>query len=261
MRLNYSRIICVAFIASMILCLLSSEEAFADVDPSEDEVEDSYEYNDDGVEDLYDMLYANDSENDILSDVPDPYENFNRKVFAFNETVDNIFVAPTARTYLKIPQGIKKMIVNFLHNLSEPRNIINAILQGDIEQAADSLGRFVINTTLGFGGAVDIALDSGYEHKELTFSNTFKVWDKDIGAYLVLPVLGPSSMRDVIAFVADGLTNPLLYIGAGSPVLLSASFILGIDLRSGYLEVVEDIDRNSLDKYAQYRAMYLQKAR
>ena len=138
----------------------------------------------------------------------DPWEGFNRKVFAFNEGMDKV-VRPIAVGYDRVmPDPFQRGVGNFFRNLDAPVTIVNTILQGKFEQSADSLGRFLINSTIGVLGFFDVATKLGVPFYNEDLGQTLATWGYDDSRYLVLPVFGPSTIRDGVSRYADSFYHP-----------------------------------------------------
>ena len=198
-------------------------------------------------------------------DPRDPYENFNRGVFAFNDGVDKAVVKPVStvyRTVTPVParRGISRVFANFM----EPLHFINNLLQGKPKRAMNSLGRFVINTTIGVGGLADHATGLGLPDTSEDFGQTFATWGARNSPYVVLPLLGPSTVRDAagtaINFVADPLQITLDEVGASGTVKTGATVTRIIDARSRLTEQgVDAVLETSADSYATARDGYFQR--
>lgn len=146
---------------------------------------------------------ANDTEGSGAVEY-DPLEPLNRKVYAFNSGVDRAFLRPVARGYRKVvPAPVRGSVTNFFSNLTTPRSMLNNFLQGKPKQGFSELGRFLLNSTMGFGGLFDVARDIGMQRHEEDFSETLAVWGMPDGPYLVLPFMGPSTMSDAFAMPFD----------------------------------------------------------
>jgi phospholipid-binding lipoprotein MlaA len=186
----------------------------------------------------------------------DPWESWNRGVYKFNTVMDNAIARPVAKTYVKIvPQPIRTGVGNFFANVSTPTVMINDALQGKFLAAANDLGRFVLNTTVGIGGVLDPATSAGLDHNEEDFGLTLGHWGVHPGPFLELPILGPSDLRDGPAKVVDAYTKPTQYIhniyikyGLYLPYL--------VDLRAALLPL-DDTLKNTYDPYAFVRDAYL----
>ena len=133
-------------------------------------------------------------------EINDPFEDLNRDIFSFNEKLDEKLLKPAALTYRKVtPQFARTGVTNFFNNLEEIDTTINQVLQGEIKYAFNDAGRFVINTTIGLFGLIDVASKMGLEKHEEDFGQTLGVWGFDSGPYIMIPFLGPSNPRDLLS--------------------------------------------------------------
>ena len=133
-------------------------------------------------------------------DISDPFEDLNRDIFIFNEKLDEKLLKPAALTYRKVtPQFARTGVTNFFNNLEEIDTTINQVLQGEIKYAFNDAGRFVINSTIGLFGLIDVASKMGLEKHEEDFGQTLGVWGFDSGPYIMIPFLGPSNPRDLLS--------------------------------------------------------------
>ena len=138
----------------------------------------------------------------------DPWESMNRRVFAFNETLDKYLLKPVARGYrFVLPDFAQRGVTNFISNIYEFNDVINSILQGRAEGAAQSSGRFVINTTLGLLGLFDVATPMGIPLQRSDFGQTLAVWGVDTGPFVMLPLLGPRTVRSGVGYFFDTYTS------------------------------------------------------
>jgi phospholipid-binding lipoprotein MlaA len=186
----------------------------------------------------------------------DPWEGMNRKVFAFNETVDRYFLKPVAKGYQWVtPEPVDKGITNVFNNLFEVINVINDLLQFKLGNAANDSGRFLINSTIGLAGVFDVATRMGLERNEEDYGQTFAEWGMNSGPYLVLPLLGPSTPRDAIGLVPEFLTHPISYVDH-VPTRNTLRGIEAIDTRADLLEAEKLIEG---DRYVFIRDAYLQR--
>ena len=136
----------------------------------------------------------------IGEEINDPFEDLNRDIFVFNEKLDEKILKPTALVYRKVtPQFARTGVTNFFNNLEEIDTTINQVLQGEIKYAFNDAGRFVINTTIGLFGLIDVASKMGLERHEEDFGQTLGVWGISSGPYIMLPFLGPSNPRDLMS--------------------------------------------------------------
>ncbi len=183
----------------------------------------------------------------------DPYENFNRKMFGFNDHVDNYVAEPISNAYKWItPQFMQTGIFNFFNNLKNVNVVINDVLQAKFSQSAEDTGRFAINSTVGLGGLFDVAKHVGLEQNEEDFDQTLAVWGVPQGSYLVLPILGPSTARGIPGAVFDTAANPASYIGM--PVQLVSM----LNARASAEGALKFIDEAALDPYVFTRESFLQ---
>ncbi|HEY3777862.1 MAG TPA: VacJ family lipoprotein [Rhizomicrobium sp.] len=194
-------------------------------------------------------------------DQNDPYEAQNRQVFELNQKLDKYVALPVATFYVNtVPEPARQSIHNFLTNLDVPVTFANDVLQGDADRAADSLGRFVINSTVGVGGLIDVAQKVGVREHVSDFGETLAVYGVDSGPYLVLPVLGPSDPRDAAGYVVDIGLNPLTWISWRSSTYfkIGGDVLAIIDERAQNIEALNEIERTSVDVYATERSLFRQ---
>ena len=192
---------------------------------------------------------------------PDPLEPVNRKVFAFNEGLDKIVLKPTASAYkVVVPSPARTGISNFFSNLAEPWSAVNLMLQGRFKDGVSDLGRFGTNTTVGVLGFVDFASDWGMPRHGEEFGRTLGAWGVGTGAYLVLPLFGPSDLRDAAALPVDSLGSPLGYVG-DVPTRNTLTVLNVVNKRAKLLDASNLVDEISLDKYTFVRDAYLQRRR
>ena len=193
----------------------------------------------------------------------DPIEPINRAIFKFNQVVDGVALKPVSQIYRGVvPQWGRDRVSNFLYNVSEPVTVVNSVFQGDPENAFTSVWRFIINTTFGVLGTFDAATEIGLKPRKEDFGQTLAVWGVGEGPYIVLPIIGPSSGRDTVGLGVDYATNPInwgRYTDSEERVALYVA--KAIDTRTSILDITDDIERTSLDPYASYRSLYLQKRR
>lgn len=140
----------------------------------------------------------------------DPWENYNRKMHVFNNFIDRAVARPLARAYVAaVPRPIRLGVSNFFSNLGQPVTAVNALLQGKPAEAAQSLGRFTLNTTLGIGGIFDPASDASLDNRSEDFGQTLGIWGWERSRYVELPLFGPRTIRDVFGMVGDAPLSPL----------------------------------------------------
>ena len=192
----------------------------------------------------------------------DPWENWNRKVFSFNERLDEIALKPVATAYSKVvPQFVRRSVDNFFNNAADAWSMVNNVLQAKPEPAFQDLVRFTTNSVLGFGGLLDIASEFGLEHHYEDLGQTLGRWGFGAGAYVVWPLLGPSSVRDSAALPADRwFASPALVIQDGR-WQLGITALQVINTRANLLGASKVIDDIALDKYTFIRDAYLQRRR
>jgi len=195
----------------------------------------------------------------------DPYEQENRKIHEFNRGLDRGLVRPVAKGYdTAIPDDIENAIVRFAVNTSLPSDIVNNVLQLNMRGAFQDTARFLVNTTVGLGGFFDPASEMGMPAGTNTdFGETLHVWGAREGAYIELPLLGPSTTRDTSGIFVDLFTNPLSYV-IESPenlAITGAGVAAGLSRRSKFSETIDQILYESADSYAQSRSIYLQNRR
>lgn len=190
----------------------------------------------------------------------DPLEGLNRGIYKFNDTVDKAAVKPVAGAYKAvIPGTVRTGVDNFFSNLGTVVTIINDLLQFKLSKAFDDTGRFVINSTFGVAGLVDWASMDGIEKRSEDFGQTLAYWGWEESAYLVLPLLGPSTLRDTGGLIVDSaLFDPIYYVDH-VPTRSSLLVTKAIDKRSQYLPASDLLDEAALDPYAFMRDAYLQR--
>lgn len=196
----------------------------------------------------------------------DPLEGVNRTIFGLNELLDLLFIGPAAQVYSDVvPPPVRGSIRGVLNNLAAPVVAANQVLQGDLDGALTTAQRFVINTTIGVGGIADIAAMNGLKHRNEDFGQTLGVWGFGEGPYLVLPLLGPSNLRDALGLGVDTLADPMrIYTQARDlnnldDLYIARNGVRIIDRRTDFLEVINDLRRNSIDYYASMRSVYRQR--
>ncbi len=207
---------------------------------------------------------ASSQSSEGYEEVWDPIEPFNRAVFQVNEAVDFMIIRPIAATYRQVvPDPLQEMVTNFLRNLKTPIILVNELLQGDWEGAEVAATRFFLNSSLGLGGILDIA---GYGNPDLAyrsedFGQTLAVWGVGDGPYLVLPILGPSNLRDGTGLVVDTLADPVTYAVDDETFDWVRLGLTAVDTRARLLDPLDEIRASSLDFYAAVRSLYWQNRR
>lgn len=192
-------------------------------------------------------------------EIYDPIESVNRAIYEFNDFLDMVLFKPIAKGYrFIVPKPARKGLHNALKNLNEPVTLLNSVLQGDMENSATSFWRFTINSTLGVAGLFDVAKHGGLPRRTEDFGQTAGVYGAGPGAYLMLPILGPSNGRDLFGRVVDGFTDPFNY-ALHEDAALGRALLTGLDAREGTLDLLDEINRTSLDPYAAIRSLYTQR--
>lgn len=188
--------------------------------------------------------------------VNDPWEGMNRKAFAFNNSMDKV-VRPIAVGYDKImPDPLQRGVGNFFRNLDAPVTFLNLLLQGEIEQSLDTFGRFILNSTVGLLGFFDPASKAGVPYYDEDLGQTLAVWGYKESRYLVIPVFGPSTLRDGIGIGADSYVNPVGRQIDGNDVFFYWA-VRGIDLRAQFLSRDGELT-DAYDPYVLMRDVWMQ---
>jgi phospholipid-binding lipoprotein MlaA len=216
-------------------------------------------------------MSATDGENNLSKKPPgqvnDCFEGLNRATFSLNQGLDKAIFKPVAKGYRKLPSPVRTGTSNVLVNISSLLTIPNNVLQGDFKKAGINTGRFVVNTTVGILGIFDVASKMDFpEYEKEDYGQTFGVWGIGEGCYIVLPVLGPSTVRDTFGSFVNLLGGDPYYNASthGNNEYLSDSLymktkvITGIDFRAKNLESIDNLEKNSMDFYASVRSLYLQ---
>ena len=194
-------------------------------------------------------------------EIYDPLEPINRAIFSFNNLADKVILEPTAKGYKKLPSPIQSGVGNFLNNLKLPLAAVNQLLQGQGKNAAESTGRFLVNSTVGLFGLVDVAENIGLEQKEEDFGQTLATWGVGDGFYIVLPLFGPSNLRDTTGMIMTMMTDPVNAYATNQgeawviPMRTAAN---AVDQRSQIIDEVNALRDNSVDYYAAVRSSYYQ---
>ncbi len=194
-------------------------------------------------------------------EIYDPLEGINRAIFSFNNTADRIILEPVAKGYKKLPSPVQSGLGNFINNLKLPLAAFNQLLQGQGENAVESTGRFIINSTIGIFGLIDVADNIGLEQKEEDFGQTLATWGVGDGFYVVLPLFGPSNLRDTTGMIMTMMTDPINAYATNQgqswaiPMRTAAN---AVDQRSQIIDEVNALRDNSVDYYAAVRSSYYQ---
>lgn len=206
---------------------------------------------------------ADPEERAAYEQMHDPLEPMNRSIFDFNLFVDAYLLQPIAQTYELLPDLVRNGVRNFLRHLKSPVILANDLMQGEVDRAGQTMGRFMFNTFPGMG-VLDLAGEASVPYHDEDFGQTLAVWGVEPGPYLMLPFLGPSTFRDTGGIVVDTYLDPVTYWGGNSsrdwPEY--AGLMLGmaeaIDTRSRNYRQLEDLKETSLDFYATVRSLYRQ---
>jgi phospholipid-binding lipoprotein MlaA len=202
-----------------------------------------------------------------IKETKDCFEKLNRATFAFNQGLDKAVIKPIAEGYRKLPDPIQSGTSNAVKNLSNLITIPNNVLQGDVKTAIINTGRFVVNTTVGLLGTIDVANKMGFpKYEKEDYGQTLGAWGFGPGCYIVLPVLGPSTIRDTGGSFANVFGGDPFYNASihGNNEFLSEGLFLttkalnGIDFRANNIESFDNLEKNSLDFYASVKSLYLQ---
>jgi len=201
------------------------------------------------------------------SEVEDCFENLNRATFKFNQALDGMVFKPVANVYRKLPSVAKTGVSNSLNNLSHLGTIPNNILQGDIKQASVNTGRFIINTTLGILGLIDVAQHFGLtDYEKEDYGQSLAKLGVGPGCYVVLPVLGPSTARDTVTSALNFMGGDPWYnvtVKNDTQYFNDANYYTskgasGVDFRAKNYNSIENLEKNSVDFYASVKSLYLQ---
>ena len=192
-------------------------------------------------------------------DPRDPLEPFNRGVYKFNDTVDKAVLKPTAQGYAAVvPDPVRSGVTNFFQNFRDVTNAFNDLLQGKFSAAATDVGRIAVNSTVGILGVFDVASRIGLTKHNEDFGQTLGFWGLRDGPYLVLPILGPSTVRDSGGLVVDYFTDPEFAIFTEAPLTYAVFSVRLVNLRANLLEREKIFEAAATDRYAFLRDAYLQ---
>ena len=214
------------------------------------------------IEENYNSSYVEPSNPEIDYNSYDPYEETNRKMFAFNQGVDEAILKPMAQVYKDIvPEGGRESIRNFLRNLESPTILFNDVLQREEERASNTLNRFVINSSIGFFGFGDPATDMGYPRHTEDFAQTLAIYGVESGPYLVSPFFGPSTPRHIAGRIVDFAVHPLTWYlqNQNEGYRYSYGISEAVVVREELVDILDDIEANSTDYYVSIRNMYMQR--
>lgn len=205
---------------------------------------------------------------DLARAEADPWERSNRRMHKFNKGLDRFVLRPTTMAYRTVvPPPVRTMVTNAYGNYAEPANFTNSVLQGKLAQAFRTLDRFLLNSTLGLGGIADVATDLGRPREPEDFGQTLARWGVKSGPYVVLPLFGPSTLRDGIATPIDFFVDPAdfarnAWLSPGWDVRIGMAAGRVINFRNTLIDTgVDKLLADSLDDYALARSAYLQRRR
>jgi len=199
--------------------------------------------------------------------VKDCFEGLNRATFALNQSLDKAIFKPVAKGYRNLPSSVRSGTSNVLVNLSSLITIPNNILQGQFKTAGINTGRFIVNTTVGILGIIDVAEKMNFpEYNKEDYGQTFGAWGIGPGCYVVLPVLGPSTIRDAAGSFVNIMGGDPYYNVSNhgnneyldDDVYITTKIISGIDFRAKNIDSIDNLEKNSMDFYASVRSLYLQ---
>jgi len=189
----------------------------------------------------------------------DPWEKYNRRVHGFNMAVDRALAKPLARAYVAaMPRPVRAGVDNFFNNLGQPVTLVNSLLQGNPRGAANALGRFLLNSTVGIGGLFDVASKAKMPNRGEDFGQTLAVWGWQRSRYLELPLLGPRTVRDMVGLVGDSRLRPVQYI-EDDATRASLQALQLVALRAKLLSIEGLMNQGAVDEYALFRDMWLQR--
>jgi phospholipid-binding lipoprotein MlaA len=197
----------------------------------------------------------------VQTDPNDPLEGWNRQVFAMNQNFDHMVLKPTAEAYVSVvPETARTGVHNFLTNLDAPVTFANDVLQGEVDLAGQTVGRFGLNSTLGLGGLIDVATPAGLPYHSSDFGQTLGVWGVGDEPYLVVPLLGPTNPRDLAGYAADQFADPLNFIGIRTYTYwaLGRGALNILDARARSIDTLDQLEQGSVDTYASTRSLYRQ---
>ena len=199
--------------------------------------------------------------------VKDCFEPLNRASFALNQGLDKALFKPIAKGYRNLPPSVRVGTGNVINNLSNLITIPNNVLQGDIKMAFINTGRLVVNTTIGLLGIIDVAEDMGFPtYEKEDYGQTLGKWGVGPGCYIVLPVLGPSTLRDTAGSFVNVLGGDPWYNASingnneylSENVFLASKVLGGVEFRANNLESFDNLEKNSMDFYASLKSLYIQ---
>ena len=200
-------------------------------------------------------------------EIKDCFEKLNRATFSFNQSLDKAIIKPLAKSYRDLPDPIQRGSSNAVKNLSNLITIPNNILQGDIKTAIINTARLAVNTTVGLLGTIDVANKMGFpKYEKEDYGQTLGAWGVGPGCYVVLPILGPSTLRDTAGSFTNVIGGDPWYNASvhgnneflSEGLYITSKALAGIDFRSNNIESFDNLEKNSIDFYASVRSLYLQ---
>jgi len=244
------------FLTSTAFLILFCNNSLAETTNKKDDFEDDFA--------IYEAEFSKNNQKEIY----DPLEKINRKIFTFNEALDRKIIEPIAYSYRNYtPKIIRASLHNFVTNLSLPISAFNSFAQGKVENGLATSSNFLINSTLGIGGFIDVAGSKNIKYNQEDFGQTLGYYGVKNGAYLVIPILGPSTGRDFGGNIFDRSLDPMSFNIAkvgGSTNSINSNFRSGnaffssLDLRESLLDPIADARKESFDLYATFRSVYIQ---
>ena len=200
-------------------------------------------------------------------EIKDCFEKLNRTTFKFNQGLDKVIIKPIAKSYRNLPDPIQRGTSNAVKNLSILITIPNNVLQGDVKSAIINTARLAVNTTVGLLGTIDVANKMGFpKYEREDYGQTLGAWGVGPGCYIVLPVLGPSTLRDTAGSFANVMGGDPWYNASihgnneflSEGVYITSKALSGIDFRANNIESFDNLEKNSIDFYASVRSLYTQ---
>lgn len=191
-------------------------------------------------------------------------ETYNRSVFNFNMQVDRLVLKPVAKGYRAITtQDMRNRVSSFISNVNEPASAVNHTLQGSITGMLNSVARFAVNSTLGLGGMFDVAEGWGLKKNETGFDGTMAHYCVPDGPMVIIPFFGPFTVRSMVGYTVDGLSTPVYWAALNdknysAKISYGYAALTAISARERSLELLDDLERNSVDFYSTMRSAYLQ---
>ncbi len=194
-------------------------------------------------------------------DARDPWQGYNRVMFQFNQDLDNAFIRPLAQGYQAItPEPVNRGVSNFFANIADVNSAANNVLQFKLSRAGNDVARVIVNSTVGIGGLFDVATNMGMPSYKEDFGQTLGYWRVSEGPYIVLPLIGPSTMRDTLGLTGDMFLDPF-FSAQRDEIYWSLFGLRIVDRRAGLLIATEIMEGAAIDRYSFVRDAYLQRRR